>query len=96
MFSVTDTALEVIGPLQEALAADIAVVLSRHERKAGGELSDAGPGSSAFSGSADVIDHSSPSQPDGRQEDGSGNRDPVPVHGDPGGSSDRVPAGWDL
>jgi hypothetical protein len=42
-------------PLQEAAAADIGVVMVRHERKSGGDVGDSGRGSSAFAGAVDTI-----------------------------------------
>jgi hypothetical protein len=46
---------EAMAPLMLAAATGPAVVVIRHERKAGGEVGDAGRGSSAFGGSADII-----------------------------------------
>jgi hypothetical protein len=42
-------------PLQEAAAQGLAVVLTRHERKGGGEVGESGRGSSAFGGAVDII-----------------------------------------
>jgi hypothetical protein len=42
-------------PLQEASAAGIAVVIVRHERKSGGDVGEAGRGSSAFGGAVDIM-----------------------------------------
>jgi hypothetical protein len=42
-------------PLQEAAARGLAVVLTRHERKGGGEVGESGRGSSAFGGAVDII-----------------------------------------
>jgi hypothetical protein len=44
-----------MAPLQAAAADGLAVIPVRHERKAGGDPADAGRGSSAFGGAADVI-----------------------------------------
>jgi hypothetical protein len=49
------TAIEAMNPLQFAAAQGLAVIVVRHERKSGGEISDAGRGSSAFGGVVDVI-----------------------------------------
>jgi hypothetical protein len=48
-------AQEAMRPLQEAAARGLAVVLTRHERKGGGEIGESGRGSSAFGGAVDVI-----------------------------------------
>lgn len=50
-------ALLAVQPLQEAVASDhaLAVLFSRHERKAGGEVGDSGRGSSAFAGAVDIV-----------------------------------------
>jgi hypothetical protein len=42
-------------PLQEAAAKGLAVCITRHERKGGGEVGESGRGSSAFSGAVDII-----------------------------------------
>jgi hypothetical protein len=49
------SALEVMEPLQRVNADRIAVLITRHERKGGGEVGESGRGSSAFTGAADVI-----------------------------------------
>lgn len=48
-------AIACMKPLQEAAALGIAVLTVRHERKSGGEIGDAGRGSSAFGGAADTL-----------------------------------------
>lgn len=48
-------ALTAMKPIQVAAAEGIAVLTVRHERKSGGELGDAGRGSSAFGGAADTL-----------------------------------------
>jgi hypothetical protein len=48
-------AQKAMRPLQEAAAEGLAVVLTRHERKGGGEVGESGRGSSAFGGAVDVI-----------------------------------------
>jgi AAA domain len=48
-------AQEAMRPLQEAASQGLAVVLTRHERKGGGEVGESGRGSSAFGGAVDVI-----------------------------------------
>ena len=48
-------ALQAMQPLLQAAAAGIATLLSRHERKAGGDVGDSGRGSSAFAGAADIL-----------------------------------------
>jgi hypothetical protein len=44
-----------MAPLQLAAADGLAVVVVRHERKAGGEVGDSGRGSTAFGGAADIV-----------------------------------------
>jgi hypothetical protein len=48
-------AQEAMGPLQEAAARGLGVLLTRHERKGGGEVGESARGSSAFGGAVDVI-----------------------------------------
>lgn len=48
-------ALAAMEPLLRAAADDIGVILSRHERKSGGDVGDSGRGSSAFAGAVDVV-----------------------------------------
>lgn len=48
-------ALEAIRPLQFAAASGLAVLLTRHERKSGGDVGDSARGSSAFGGAVDII-----------------------------------------
>ena len=48
-------ALEAIEPVQRAAASGLAVIVSRHERKSGGEVGDSARGSSAFGGAVDII-----------------------------------------
>jgi hypothetical protein len=48
-------ALACMKPLHEAAANGIAVLTIRHERKSGGDIGDAGRGSSAFGGAADTL-----------------------------------------
>jgi hypothetical protein len=48
-------ALEAMGPIQEAAATGLAFVVSRHERKSGGDVGDSARGSSAFSGAVDIV-----------------------------------------
>ncbi len=49
------SALEAMEPLQEAAATGLGIIVVRHERKSGGEVGDAGRGSSAFGGAVDVV-----------------------------------------
>jgi hypothetical protein len=49
------TALSCMKPLLQTAASGIAVLTIRHERKSGGDISDAGRGSSAFGGAADTL-----------------------------------------
>lgn len=42
-------------PLQEAANQGLAVVMGRHARKSGGRVGDSGRGSSAFTGTADIV-----------------------------------------
>jgi hypothetical protein len=46
---------EAMRPLQEAAARGLAVVITRHERKGGGEVGESARGSSAFGGAVDII-----------------------------------------
>jgi hypothetical protein len=47
---------EAMAPLQQAAAShDLAIVVVRHERKGGGPVEEAGRGSSAFGGAADIL-----------------------------------------
>jgi hypothetical protein len=48
-------AQEAIRPVQEIAAAGVAVLVTRHERRAGGEVGESGRGSTAFSGAVDMI-----------------------------------------
>jgi hypothetical protein len=48
-------ALEAMRPLQQWASTHRGVISVRHERKAGGDTSDAGRGSSALSGAADIV-----------------------------------------
>jgi hypothetical protein len=48
-------ALAAMLPVQRATNHDIGVLLSRHERKAGGEVGDSGRGSSAYAGAVDTV-----------------------------------------
>ena len=48
-------ALACMKPLQEIAATGPAVLTIRHERKSGGEIGDAGRGTSAFGGAADTL-----------------------------------------
>lgn len=48
-------ALEAMEPLQIAAGQGLGVIIVRHERKSGGEVGDAGRGSSAFGGEADIV-----------------------------------------
>ena len=47
--------LEALEPLLDATAKDIAVIVSRHERKAQGEVGSSGRGSNAFTGAVDTV-----------------------------------------
>jgi replicative DNA helicase len=58
-------ALAAMLPLQKLAAEGIAVIMVRHARKSGGDVEDAGRGSSAFDGAADLI--LSIRKPDGNQ-----------------------------
>jgi hypothetical protein len=48
-------ALAAMEPLLRAAAEGIGVILTRHERKSGGEIGDSGRGSSAFAGAVDIV-----------------------------------------
>lgn len=48
-------ALAAMEPLSRAAADGIGVIVTRHERKSGGEVGDSGRGSSAFAGAVDIV-----------------------------------------
>jgi hypothetical protein len=48
-------AQEAMKPLQEAASRGLAIGITRHERKGGGEVGESGRGSSAFGGAVDII-----------------------------------------
>jgi hypothetical protein len=48
-------ALAAMSPLQEAAGHGIAIVISRHDRKSGGLVGESGRGSSAYSGTVDIV-----------------------------------------
>lgn len=48
-------ALEAMAPLQAAAASGLAVLVTRHDRKAGGDVGESGRGSNAWSGAVDCI-----------------------------------------
>ena len=48
-------AMAAIEPLQRAAAAELGVVVLRHERKSGGDVGESGRGSSAFAGAVDIV-----------------------------------------
>lgn len=48
-------ALEAMAPLQAVAAQDVAVLVTRHDRKAGGDVGESGRGSNAWSGAVDCI-----------------------------------------
>lgn len=50
-------ALEVMEPLQAATSRKLGIVISRHDRKAGGAAGDSARGSSAFAGAVDIVLH---------------------------------------
>lgn len=50
-------ALEVMEPLQAATTRPLGILISRHDRKAGGAAGDSARGSSAFAGAVDIILH---------------------------------------
>lgn len=51
------SAMNIMEPLQAAAAGKLAILLSRHDRKSGGEVGDSGRGSSAYAGAVDIILH---------------------------------------
>lgn len=53
-------AMRVMDPLLRVAADGFAVLISRHDRKSGGETGDSGRGSSAFAGAVDIILHLEP------------------------------------
>ncbi len=48
-------ALEAIGPLQLLCAEGFAILVTRHDRKAGGEVGESARGSGAFTGAVDIV-----------------------------------------
>lgn len=50
-------AMQTMEPLHAATADGLAVVVSRHDRKSGGDVGDSGRGSSAYAGAVDIILH---------------------------------------
>ncbi len=49
-------ALDAVRPLQQVVGDHgVSVLVTRHERKSGGEVGDSGRGSSAFAGAADIV-----------------------------------------
>jgi hypothetical protein len=48
-------ALAAMEPLLRAASEGVGVMLTRHERKSGGEVGDSGRGSSAFAGAVDIV-----------------------------------------
>jgi hypothetical protein len=47
--------LEALHPVQVAASSGLSVIMTRHDRKSGGEVGDSGRGSTAFAGAMDVI-----------------------------------------
>jgi Bifunctional DNA primase/polymerase, N-terminal/AAA domain len=50
-------ALRVMEPLQAATTRQLAILISRHDRKAGGGVGDSARGSSAYAGAVDIVLH---------------------------------------
>jgi hypothetical protein len=48
-------ALEAMAPLQSGASRGVGSLITRHERKSGGEVGDSGRGSSAFAGAVDIV-----------------------------------------
>jgi hypothetical protein len=48
-------ALAAMAPLHQAVDSGIGIIVVRHERKSGGDISDSGRGSSAFAGAVDIV-----------------------------------------
>lgn len=48
-------ALEAVRPLQAAAADGLCIIVSRHDRKGGGETGESARGSSAFTGAVDIV-----------------------------------------
>lgn len=46
---------EAMRPVQELAASGVAVIVTRHDRRAGGEVGESGRGSTAFTGAVDVV-----------------------------------------
>lgn len=63
-------ALETMEPLQAATADELAILVSRHDRKSGGDVGDSGRGSSAYAGSVDIVLHLQRLAPSDRQDRG--------------------------
>jgi hypothetical protein len=51
------SAMLVMEPLQAAAGYGLAVFVSRHDRKSGGDVGDSGRGSSAYAGAVDIVLH---------------------------------------
>jgi hypothetical protein len=64
--NTSGAAMEAMGWLQAAAADGLAVVVCRHERKAGGDVGDSGRGSNQFTGDVDTVFALRRAQGDGR------------------------------
>ncbi len=53
--NTTGGQLDAVAPLQQAAHEGLAVIVTRHERKGGGEVGESGRGGSAFSGAVDIV-----------------------------------------
>lgn len=75
-------ALDAIAPLQAVAAEGLAVLLTRHDRKSGGEVGESARGSTAFGGGVDIILHLSrlagQARPAARRLRGIGRYDTIP------------------
>jgi hypothetical protein len=76
-------AAEAITPVENVAAHGFGVLMTRHDRKSGGELGDSARGSSAFAGAADIILHLTRATSEGhetrRKLEGVGRFDEVPA-----------------
>lgn len=75
-------AMIAMDPLVQATGDGLAVLVSRHDRRSGGEVAESGRGSTAFTGSVDIVLHLSRLGGEGRanvrQLDGIGRFDGIP------------------
>lgn len=85
-------ALEAMRPIQEAAATGLGFLISRHERKGGGEVGESARGSSAFSGGGRHRAVAAPERRPGRRY-GQDDSSPEPLRRNAGRARDR-PRQW--